>query len=57
MQTFINYLGVMAAFFVLGASMAFAEWIAQFELFGWIAVAFILFAPIYLAIKFWRSLQ
>jgi hypothetical protein len=56
MKTVINYLGVMAAFFVLGASMAFAEWIAQFEIFGWIALAFIMFAPIFLAIKFWRSL-
>jgi hypothetical protein len=56
MQKVINYLGVLSAFLVLGASMAFAEWIAQFEVFGWFAVGFILFAPIYLAIKFWRSI-
>jgi len=56
MKTLINFLGVLAAFFVLGASMAFAEFIAQFEIFGWFAVAFILFAPFYLALKFWRSL-
>jgi hypothetical protein len=56
MKTLINFLGVLSAFFVLGASMAFAEWIAQFEIFGWFAMAFILFAPIYLAIKFWRSI-
>jgi hypothetical protein len=56
MKTLINYLGVMSAFFVLGASMAFAEWIAQFEIFGWFAVGFIVFAPIYLSIKFWKSL-
>jgi hypothetical protein len=56
MKTLINFLGVLSAFFVLGASMAFAEWIAQFEIFGWFAVAFICFAPIYLSIKFWRSI-
>jgi hypothetical protein len=56
MKTLINYLGVLSAFLVLGASMAFAEWIAQFEIVGWIAIAFIMFAPIFLAIKFWRSL-
>jgi hypothetical protein len=56
MKTLINFFGVLAAFFVLGASMAFAEWIAQFEIFGWLAIGFILFAPIYLAIKFWKSI-
>jgi hypothetical protein len=57
MKTLINYLGMLSAFFVLGASMAFAEWIAQFEIFGWFAIGFILFAPIYLAIKFWKTLS
>jgi hypothetical protein len=56
MRKVIEYLGVLSAFLVLGASMAFAEWIAQFEIFGWFAVTFICFAPIYLAIKFWRSI-
>jgi len=57
MKTLINYLGMLSAFFVLGASMAFAEWIAQFEIFGWFAIGFILFAPMYLAIKFWKTLS
>ena len=56
MRKVIEYLGVLSAFLVLGASMAFAEWIAQFEIFGWFAVAFILIAPFYLALKFWRSI-
>jgi hypothetical protein len=56
MKTLINYLGLLSAFMVLGVSMAFAELIAQFEIFGWLAIGFILFAPIFLAIKFWRSL-
>ena len=56
MKELINYLGALAAFLVLGASMAFAEWIAQFEFLGWIALGFIFFAPIFLAVKFWRSL-
>jgi hypothetical protein len=56
MQKVIEYLGVLSAFLVLGASMAFAEWISQFEIVGWFAVLFIILAPIFLAIKFWRSL-
>jgi hypothetical protein len=56
MRKVIEYLGVLSAFLVLGASMAFAEWISQFEIVGWFAVLFIIFAPIFLAIKFWRSL-
>jgi len=56
MKTLINFFGLLAAFFVLGATMAFIEWIAQFEILGWLALGFILFAPIYLAIKFWKSI-
>ena len=56
MEKLINYLGALAAFLVLGASMAFVEWIAQFEFLGWIALGFIFFAPIFLAIKFWKNL-
>jgi hypothetical protein len=56
MRKVIEYLGVLSAFLVLGASMAFAEWISQFEIVGWFAVLFIILAPIFLAIKFWRSL-
>lgn len=56
MKKLIEYLGVLSAFLVLGAGMAFAEWIAQFEIVGWLALGFIFFAPIFLAIKFWRYL-
>jgi hypothetical protein len=56
MKTLINYLGALAGFLVLGASMAFAEWISQFEILGWLALGFIAIVPFYLAIKFWRSL-
>jgi len=56
MRTFIDYLGVLSAFLVLGVSMAFIEWISQFEILGWFALAFIFITPIYLAIKFWKSL-
>lgn len=56
MKTLINYLGALAAFLVLGASMAFAEWIAQFEIIGWLGLGFVFFVPFYLAVKFWRSL-
>lgn len=56
MRSLINYLGALAAFLVLGASMAFAEWIAQFEVIGWLTLAFIFLTPIFLAVKFWRSL-
>jgi len=56
MEKLINYLGALAAFLVLGASMAFVEWIAQFEFLGWLALGFIFFAPIFLAIKFWKNL-
>lgn len=56
MRKLIEYLGVLSAFLVLGASMAFAEWVAQFEFLGWIALGFICFAPIYLAIKFWKAM-
>lgn len=56
MRTLINYLGALSAFLVLGASMAFVEWIAQFEILGWLAFGFIAFVPFFLAIKFWRSL-
>jgi hypothetical protein len=55
MEKLINYLGALAAFLVLGASMAFVEWIAQFEFLGWLALGFIFFAPIFLAIKFWKN--
>jgi len=55
MRSLINYLGVLSAFFVLGASMAFVEWIAQFEFIGWIILGFIVFVPFYLAVKVWRS--
>lgn len=57
MRKFIEYLGVLSAFLVLGATMAFIEWIAQFEIIGWLAVLFICFAPIYLAVKFWKAMQ
>lgn len=56
MKSLINYLGALAAFLVLGAAMAFAEWIAQFEFLGWLALGFMFFTPIFLAVKFWRSL-
>ncbi len=56
MSKLIQYLGALAAFFVLGASMAFVEWIAQFEWLGWIALLAMLITPIYLAIKLWRSI-
>jgi len=56
MRSLINYLGALAAFLVLGASMAFVEWLAQFEFLGWLALGFIFFAPIFLAVKFWRSI-
>ena len=56
MRNLINYLGALAGFLVLGASMAFVEWIAQFEIIGWLALGFIFFVPFFLAIKFWRSL-
>jgi hypothetical protein len=56
MRSLINYLGALAAFLVLGASMALVEWIAQFEILGWLALGLIFFAPIFLAVKFWRSL-
>lgn len=56
MRKFIEYLGVLSAFLVLGATMAFIEWIAQFEIIGWLAVLFICFAPIYLAVKFWKAM-
>jgi hypothetical protein len=56
MRKVIEYLGVLSAFLVLGASMAFAEWISQFEILGWLALGFITIVPFYLAIKFWRSI-
>lgn len=56
MRKLIEYLGVLSAFLVLGASMAFAEWISQFELIGWLALGFIFVTPIYLAIKFWKAM-
>lgn len=56
MRKVIEYLGVLSAFLVLGASMAFIEWIAQFEILGWIALGSLFFVPLFLAIKFWRSL-
>lgn len=56
MRSLINYLGALAAFMVLGIAMAFAEWIAQFEILGWLALGFIFVVPFYLAIKFWKSL-
>ena len=56
MKSLINYLGALAAFMVLGTAMAFIEWLAQFQIFGWLALGFIFFAPIFLAIKFWRSI-
>lgn len=56
MRKLIEFLGVLAAFFVLGASIAFIEWLAQFEWLGWIALTGILITPIYLAIKLWRSI-
>ena len=56
MRKLIEYLGVLSAFLVLGAAMAFAEWVAQFEFLGWLALGFICFSPIYLAIKFWKSM-
>jgi len=56
MKTLINFLGVASAFFVLGAAMAFIEWIAQFEILGWIALGFIVIAPFYMAVKFWKSI-
>jgi hypothetical protein len=57
MRTLINYLGVLSAFLVLGAAMAFAEWISQFEVIGWLALGFIFVTPFYLAIKFWRFIN
>lgn len=56
MRNLINYLGVLSGFLVLGTAMAFIEWIAQFEILGWLALALIFMTPIYLAIKFWRSI-
>ena len=56
MRKVIEYLGVLSAFLVLGASMAFAEWVAQFEIIGWFALGFVFLVPFYLAVKFWRSL-
>jgi len=56
MRSLINYLGALAGFLVLGVAMAFVEWLAQFEFLGWLALGFIFFAPIFLAIKFWRSI-
>jgi hypothetical protein len=56
MRKLIEYLGVLSAFLVLGAGIAFAEWVAQFEILGWLALGFIFFVPFFLAIKFWRSL-
>lgn len=56
MRKLIEYLGVLSAFLVLGAAMAFAEWVAQFEFLGWIALGLIFLAPIYLAIKFWKAM-
>jgi hypothetical protein len=56
MKSLINYLGALAAFMVLGTAMAFVEWLAQFQILGWLALGFIFFAPIFLAVKFWRSL-
>lgn len=56
MRKLIEFLGVLAAFFVLGASIAFVEWLAQFEWLGWIVLTGILITPIYLAIKLWRSI-
>ena len=56
MRKLLEYLGVLSAFLVLGASMAFAEWVAQFEIIGWLALGFVFFVPFYLAVKFWRSL-
>jgi hypothetical protein len=56
MTSLLNYLGVLSGFLVLGVGMAFAEWIAQFEILGWLALGFIFVVPFYLAIKFWRSL-
>jgi hypothetical protein len=55
MRSLINYLGALAAFFVLGASMAFVNWLAQFEFLGWLALGFIVIVPFYLAVKVWRS--
>ena len=56
MRKLIEYLGVLSAFLVLGSAMAFAEWVAQFEFLGWIALGFIFATPIYLAVKFWKAL-
>lgn len=55
MQKLINYLGVLSGFLVLGASMAFIEWLAQFEILGWLALGFIFMTPIFLAVKFWKA--
>lgn len=56
MRKLIEYLGVLSAFLVLGATMAFIEWVAQFEILGWLALGLIFFAPIFLAIKFWKAM-
>ena len=56
MRSLINYLGALAAFMVLGTAMAFVNWIAQFQILGWLALGFIFVVPFYLAVKFWRSL-
>ena len=55
MQKLITYLGVLSGFLVLGASMALVEWLAQFEILGWIALGFIFVTPIFLAVKFWKA--
>jgi hypothetical protein len=56
MRSLVNYLGALAGFLVLGTAMAFIEWIAQFEILGWLGLGFVFFVPFYLAVKFWRSL-
>ena len=56
MRSLINYLGALAAFLLLGVSMAFVNWLAQFEFLGWLALGFIFFVPFFLAVKFWKSL-
>jgi len=56
MKNLIVFIGLLAGWFVIGSSLAFIDWLAQFEFLGWLALTGLIAAPIYLAIKFWRSI-
>jgi len=55
MRTLINYLGVLSAFLVLGAGMAFAEWVSQFEVIGWVIFGGITALSIWGTIAIWKA--